>query len=112
MASILHVPGLVGVVFFYFLILGVGILTAWKTKTLTSNNRYDYVVAGRKMGLTLGIATLAGEIQDWPVTIDITRYWIRKNGTGSRCIAILAGEMIDQPQRIYLYLWEDCWPSG
>ncbi len=64
MESILHVPGLVGVVLFYLLILGVGILAAWKTKTLTSNNRYDYMVAGRKMGLALGISTLAGEIQD------------------------------------------------
>ncbi len=60
--STLHVPGLVGVILFYLLILGVGILAAWKTKTLTSNNRDDYMVAGRSMGLALGTVTLAGEI--------------------------------------------------
>ncbi len=58
--SSLHVPGLVGVVLFYLLILGVGILAAWKTKTLTSNNRDDYMVAGRNMGLGLGTVTLTG----------------------------------------------------
>ncbi len=58
--SSLHVPGLVGVVLFYLLILAVGILAAWKTKTLTSNNRDDYMVAGRNMGLGLGTVTLTG----------------------------------------------------
>ncbi len=60
--SALHVPGLVGVILFYLLILGVGILAAWKTKTLTSNNRDDYMVAGRNMGLGLGTVTLTGEM--------------------------------------------------
>ncbi len=60
--STLHVPGLVGVVLFYLLILGVGILAAWKTKTLTSNNKDDYMVAGRNMGLGLGTVTLTGQI--------------------------------------------------
>ena len=63
--STLHVPGLVGVILFYLLILGVGILAAWKTKTLTSNNRDDYMVAGRNMGLALGSITLTGEIKVW-----------------------------------------------
>ena len=60
--SALHVPGLVAVILFYLLILGVGILAAWKTKTLTSNNRDDYMVAGRSMGLALGTVTLTGRL--------------------------------------------------
>ncbi len=90
--SALHIPGLVGVVLFYLLILVGGILAAWKTKTLTSNSRQDYMVAGRNMGLTLGTITLTGG-KNGTVTFSCQKY-----GTGS-------GDSHTYMSKIWDWLW-------
>ena len=56
-----HVVGLVALVFFYLLILLVGIWAARKSKAAgLSTDSEDVMLAGRNIGLLVGIFTMTG----------------------------------------------------
>ena len=69
-----NVVGLVGIIVFYLLILGIGIWAALKTKKKTSENgpsngegienkideTEDVILAGRSLGLFVGAMTMTG----------------------------------------------------
>ena len=70
-----NVVGLVGIIVFYLLILGIGIWAALKTKKKTSENGLsngeegmeykideteDVILAGRSLGLFVGAMTMTG----------------------------------------------------
>ena len=54
----LHIPGLIGIIVFYLLILVAGILAARKSKTKDSE---DVMLAGRDIGLFVGIFSMTGK---------------------------------------------------
>ena len=57
-----HVVGLIAIIFFYLLILLVGIWAARKSKQSGSNpDSEDVMLAGRNIGLVVGIFTMTGE---------------------------------------------------
>ena len=56
-----NVPGLVAIIVFYLLILLVGIFAARKTGLKVRNiSRQDVMMAGRNIGLFVGIFTMTG----------------------------------------------------
>jgi high affinity choline transporter 7 len=71
----LNVVGLVGIIVFYLLILGIGIWAAWKNKrnksedglrpgdegTERKDETEDVILAGRNLGLFVGAMTMTGE---------------------------------------------------
>ncbi|KAK2161198.1 hypothetical protein LSH36_120g12004 [Paralvinella palmiformis] len=62
----INVPGLIGVVFFYIVILVVGIVASWwgmrKAKHQNSTETEEVMLAGRNIGLFVGIFTMTGGI--------------------------------------------------
>ena len=52
-----NVPGLIAVNVFYLIILAVGLWAARKRKT----NNEDYMLAGRSIGMAVGVFTMTGE---------------------------------------------------
>ncbi|ELU03853.1 hypothetical protein CAPTEDRAFT_131610 [Capitella teleta] len=54
----LNVWGLVGVIAFYIVILIIGIYASWKTKSLKSTDSEDVMVAGRSIGIFVGVFTM------------------------------------------------------
>ena len=67
----LNVAGLVGIIVFYLLILGIGIWAAWKKKKTRSESSSeegmpmndeteDVILAGRNLGLFVGAMTMTG----------------------------------------------------
>jgi len=56
-----NIGGLVSVGFFYLLILGVGIWSGWKQKKKTVNDSENIILAGRNIGLFVGVLTMTGE---------------------------------------------------
>ncbi|ELT96417.1 hypothetical protein CAPTEDRAFT_120487 [Capitella teleta] len=54
----LNVWGLVGVIIFYVVILFLGIYASWKSKSLKSTDSEDLLVAGRSIGIFVGIFTM------------------------------------------------------
>ncbi len=63
----IHVEGLVAIIIFYLLILGVGIWAAWKNKNagvMEGTDRSETImVGGRDIGLFVGAFTMTGEFQ-------------------------------------------------
>ena len=57
----LYVPGLIAVIAFYLVILGVGILASYLKKAWSSNNPEDVILAGRDMGVVVGVFTMTGK---------------------------------------------------
>ena len=57
----LNVWGLVGVILFYLVILVIGILVSWKTKSWKTKDSEDVMVAGRNIGLLVGVFTMTCE---------------------------------------------------
>lgn len=53
-----NVPGLIAVIIFYALILAIGLWAARKQK---SANNEDLMLAGRSIGVGLGMFTMTGE---------------------------------------------------
>jgi high affinity choline transporter 7 len=53
-----NVPGLIAVIIFYILILAVGLWVARKKKAA---NNEDLMLAGRSIGVGLGMFTMTGE---------------------------------------------------
>jgi len=56
-----NVGGLVSVGLFYLLILGVGIWSGWKQKKKAVNDTENIILAGRDIGLFIGVLTMTGE---------------------------------------------------
>ena len=56
----INVPGLVVVILFFALILALGLFASWKSKSLSSTNTEEVMLAGRNLGLFTGIMTLCG----------------------------------------------------
>lgn len=57
-----HIGGLIAIIVFYVLILGVGIWAARKSKSTESDpDSEDVMLAGRNIGLMVGIFTMTGE---------------------------------------------------
>ncbi|ELU02454.1 hypothetical protein CAPTEDRAFT_214938 [Capitella teleta] len=59
----LNVWGLVGVIAFYIVILIIGIYASWKTKSLKSTDSEDVMVAGRSIGIFVGVFTMTCKSQ-------------------------------------------------
>lgn len=53
-----NVPGLIAVIIFYVLILVIGLWAARKTK---GKDNEDMMLAGRNIGMTVGIFTMTGK---------------------------------------------------
>lgn len=70
----IHVLGVAAIIFFYVLILAVGIWAGRKSKGQT--NSEEVMLAGRNIGLIVGVFTMTGELvdrlADWRVTGDET----------------------------------------
>ena len=58
----LHIPGLIGIIVFYLLILVVGILAARKSKSWKEADSEDVMLAGRDIGLFVGIFSMTGAL--------------------------------------------------
>ena len=56
-----NIGGLVSVGFFYLIILGVGIWSGWKRNKKTVNDTENIILAGRDIGLFIGVLTMTGE---------------------------------------------------
>lgn len=57
-----HVPGVIAIVFFYLLILAVGIWASRKSKSSEKNaDSEEVMLAGRNIGLMVGVFTMTGE---------------------------------------------------
>jgi len=65
----INVPGLIGVIVFYIVILVVGIVASWwgmrKNKQQSNTASEDVMIAGRNIGLFVGIFTMTGEYQNF-----------------------------------------------
>ena len=59
--SKLNVWGLVGLIVFYVLILTIGVVISWFKRGVSGTDSERAIVAGRDIGLTVGIFTLTGE---------------------------------------------------
>ncbi len=58
----IHIPGLIAIVIFYLLILGVGLWAAWKSGFTKKNiHSEDVMLAGRNIGLLIGCFTMTGK---------------------------------------------------
>ena len=57
-----HIGGLIAIIVFYVLILGVGIWAARKSKSTEADpDSEDVMLAGRNIGLMVGIFTMTGK---------------------------------------------------
>lgn len=57
----IHIPGLIAIIFFYLLIVIVGIWASRKTKSGSGTSETEEVMlAGRNIGLLIGIFTMTG----------------------------------------------------
>ena len=57
-----NVVGLIAIIVFYILILAVGLWAARKSKTTGQNpDSEDVMLAGRNIGLMVGVFTMTGE---------------------------------------------------
>lgn len=54
-----NVPGLIAVIIFYVLILAIGLWAARKQKSASNE---DLMLAGRSIGVGLGMFTMTGEL--------------------------------------------------
>lgn len=64
---VVNIVGLVAVFVFYLLILVVGIIAGRKTKSSEENaNSEEVMVAGRNIGLLVGIFTMTGKYSPLP----------------------------------------------
>ncbi|XP_050392148.1 high affinity choline transporter 1 [Patella vulgata] len=54
----IHIPGLAAICVFYIIILGVGIYAAWKNSRNKKADSEDLMLAGRSLGLCIGIFTM------------------------------------------------------
>ena len=61
----LNVWGLVGLIVFYVVILGLGIFISWRKRSAGSNQTDRAIVAGREIGVVVGIFTLTGAWLLW-----------------------------------------------
>lgn len=52
-------PGLVAIIIFYLMILGIGLWAAWRRKGEASTE--EVMLAGRDIGLFVGILTMTGK---------------------------------------------------
>lgn len=58
----IHIPGLIAIIFFYLLIVVVGLWAARKSKqTGATADSENVMLAGRNIGLLIGIFTMTGE---------------------------------------------------
>lgn len=55
----LYVPGLISVIVFYVIFLLLGLWAAWKSRKST-NDSENVLLAGRSIGMMLGIFTMTG----------------------------------------------------
>ena len=59
--SVVNWQGLLGVIAFYILILGMGIFASWKSKAFKSDtSSEDVMIARRKIGIVVGMFTMTG----------------------------------------------------
>ena len=60
--KMLNIPGLVAIIIFYIMILGVGFWAAWKRKKAIANdnNTNEIMLAGRSIGTFVGCLTMTG----------------------------------------------------
>ena len=61
-----HFPGLIGVIVFYLVILGVGLYAAWKNSKMRKEaeeqvSAEDVILAKRNINLFVGVMTMTGE---------------------------------------------------
>ncbi len=57
-----HIGGLIAIIVFYVLILGVGIWAARKSKSSEADpDSEDVMLAGRNIGIWVGIFTMTGQ---------------------------------------------------
>jgi len=60
---VVNIAGLIAVIIFYVLILVVGILAGRKSKSTENNvDSEEVMVAGRNIGLFVGVFTMTGKI--------------------------------------------------
>ena len=55
-----HLPGLVGIIVFYMLILGIGVYAAWRRKGKKGDTE-EIMLAGRSIGTFVGVLTMTGK---------------------------------------------------
>lgn len=53
-----NVPGLIAVILFYILILGIGL---WAARRKRNSNNEDLMLAGRDIGVFVGVFTMTGK---------------------------------------------------
>lgn len=60
-----NVPGLVSIIVFYLVILGIGIWAAWKKRSKTDEEKGSerIMVGGRDIGLFVGCFTMTGNLK-------------------------------------------------
>ena len=61
----LNVSGIISIIVFYLIVLAVGIWAGWRQKrmrTSGSANQEDIMIAGRNIGIFVGVLTTAGKL--------------------------------------------------
>ena len=58
--------GLGGVLVFYFAVLFIGIYASWRSKAYKGTDSEDVMLAGRDLGLFVGIFTMTGNLCGGP----------------------------------------------
>lgn len=62
-----NVGGIISIIIFYMIILGIGVFAAWKKKkgaaraTTVEEETNEVILAGRSIGLFVGCFTMTGE---------------------------------------------------
>ena len=72
-----NIPGLIAVIIFYVLILIIGLWAARKTKNA---NNEDLMLAGREIGIAVGVFTMTGTSVTLIYQIDMI--WKKKKNIG------------------------------
>ena len=65
-----HVAGLVAVIVFYLVILFVGLFATWRSKSWKPKKSEDVMIAGRSIGVVVGLFTMTGEF--WSDSVQST----------------------------------------
>lgn len=75
----IYIPGLIAIIVFYLLILFVGLWAARKGKTNDSSgtDTEEVMLAGRNIGLLVGIFTMTGKLINYLNVFIYIKVWCR-----------------------------------
>ena len=70
----MQVGAIIGLAFFYLAILAIGIFASWKKRNVAGTGSDRAIVAGRDIGLVVGVFTLTGDHIEYDVIFSDHRF--------------------------------------